>query len=174
MGRELRRVPGDWQHPRDGRGRLLPLLGHAFASRCAEWEDGIALWMKGKRNGYVDGKSQVVEHDEPCTEEAFSDWDGERPDADDYMPDWPEAERTHFQWYENVSEGTPLSPPMPSAEALSEWLASNPGRSVPELTASEWARVIEQGFAMSMVMSPGIGIVDGATFAARATRPTDA
>ena len=26
MGREVRRVPADWQHPKDARGRFIPLF----------------------------------------------------------------------------------------------------------------------------------------------------
>ena len=41
------------------------------------------------------------------------------------MPTWSAEEQTHFQMYENTSEGTPLSPVMESCEALARWLADH-------------------------------------------------
>ena len=38
------------------------------------------------------------------------------------MPDWPEAERTHYQMYETTTPGTPISPVMETPEALARWL----------------------------------------------------
>ena len=38
-------------------------------------------------------------------------------DADD-MPQWTETEATHFQMYENVTEGTPISPVMDTSGAF--------------------------------------------------------
>lgn len=55
---------------------------------------------------------------EPERLASYEEYAGPRPDASDYMPDWPEAERTHYQMYENTSEGTPISPVMATPEDL--------------------------------------------------------
>ena len=48
---------------------------------------------------------------------------GDPPEA--FTPDWPDSERTHWQMYEQTSEGTPISPVMESPEALARWLVDN-------------------------------------------------
>lgn len=81
MAIETRKVPADWQHPTDARGRYI---------------------------GMFRGEDR----------ERFSDCPNAR-----YMPDWPAAERTHWQMYETVSEGTPISRAHPTPEALASELA---------------------------------------------------
>lgn len=41
------------------------------------------------------------------------------------MPEWKPEERTHYQMYEDTTEGTPISPVMESPEALARWLVDN-------------------------------------------------
>lgn len=48
-----------------------------------------------------------------------------KPCRERYMPDWPERRKTHFQMYENVTEGTPVSPVMASKKELAQWLYEN-------------------------------------------------
>ena len=101
MGREVRRVPANWEHPKKD-GRLVPLL---------------------------DGYWKVKEHfdqmeDEHGIEHAI-DYTGHIPTPEMYMPDWDPELRTHYQMYENITEGTPISPPMATPEDLARWLADN-------------------------------------------------
>jgi hypothetical protein len=102
MGREVRRVPPTWQHPKDGR-RYIPL----------SW-DNLGRPSLG---------------------------------ADQCMPTWPEAERTHLQMYETTSAGTPLSPPCASAKDLAKWLADHHADAGAGMTATEkeWLSMIESG-----------------------------
>lgn len=58
--------------------------------------------------------------DSPLT--AFVEWHGEAPDPEYYRPRWTADEATHYQLYETVSEGTPLSPPFASKAELVEYL----------------------------------------------------
>ncbi len=60
---------------------------------------------------------------------SFEACHGERPNPVDYMPDWPEEARTHWQVYETVSEGTPVSPVFASIDDLIEWLIREAGYS---------------------------------------------
>lgn len=51
--------------------------------------------------------------------------EGEEIDEKDFMPDWKPEEMTHYQMYESVSEGTPLSPVMETPEELAQWLVDH-------------------------------------------------
>jgi hypothetical protein len=86
---------------------------------------------------------------------SFADWDGPEPDPTEYMPDWPESERTHYQMYETCSEGSPISPVMESPEALARWLADNGASSFGSMTATyeQWLVVCRGNSAPSMVMA---------------------
>ena len=139
MGREVRRVPANWQHPKEdnwrGESRYKPLY-----------------------EGYANAKKEFLQMlNEKGLQEAL-DYYGQPPDQGDYMPDWPEDQRTHYQMYETCSEGTPISPVMESPEALAHWLADNDASSFGSMTATyeEWLRVCRGGWACSAVISDGV------------------
>ena len=79
-----------------------------------------------------------------------------RPGAQ-LMPVWPEAERTHWQLYETTTAGTPLSPPMPTAEALAGWLACHHVEAAPGFkgTARQWLALIQSGRPIPTVVMDG-------------------
>ena len=122
MGREVRMVPPDWEHPKDESGNLIPLHGGSFGKKFVSWKIGKDRWEKGFVWGY--DEKDWVPKDESCIG-TWEEWEGPEPLESKYMPDWPESERTHFQMYETTSEGTPISPPMESQESLTRWLADN-------------------------------------------------
>ena len=163
MGREVRRVPANWQHPRDAGGHLVPLLDGAFSAELSEWLEGERRWLAGEQQDYA-AYPQIAWKprgaDKECT---YTDWAGETPHAEDYMPEWPESERTHWQMYETTSEGTPLSPVMESPEALAHWLADNGASAFAGTTATydQWLATIRRGFAPSAIDSPDTGMVSG-------------
>lgn len=140
MGREVRRVPKDWQHPKDENGHYRPLY-EGYAGAKLDFE-----------------KTQA----EKGLQAAIEDW-GSVPDQNDYMPDWPESEKTHWQMYESVTEGTPISPVMESPGALAHWLADNQGDAGAGRTASyeQWLSTIRRGFAPSMGVVDGRGLISG-------------
>ena len=39
MGREVRRVPANWKHPKDEKGHFVPLLGGSFKERATQWDE---------------------------------------------------------------------------------------------------------------------------------------
>lgn len=156
MGREVRRVPADWQHPKestfDHRGRWVerykPLFpGEQYQSRVDEWDEKCAKWKAGLRPDHCDS----AEHRAMCYEQ----WAGQRPHRDDYMPNWPAKQRTHLMMYEDTSEGTPISPAFATPEELARWLADNGASSFGSDTASyeAWLRVARGGWAPSMVVT---------------------
>lgn len=129
MGREIRKVPAGWEHPRHDDNNTLswlhlrigqyhPMRDTAFAVAMREWIEEWEAWERGERPDYFDPESY---HDGI----EFWRYHGGPPDPEYYRPEWADEDRTHVQFYETVSEGTPLSPPMPSLEALAEWLTLN-------------------------------------------------
>lgn len=146
MGREARRVPADWEHPRKANGLYQPLYGGSYAERAAKWDEERAKWDAGIRPDYWRGFVGT-----------YAEWAGDRPAESDYMPDWPESERTHLQMYENTSEGTPISPVMETPEALARWLADTGASAFGSMTApyDHWLSVCNGGWA------PSAAIVDG-------------
>jgi hypothetical protein len=165
MGREVRMVPADWQHPRypadhyEARrsGRYIPLYEHGFAQADAEWSEGFAKWSEGLVRQYgVPGKDwrDRQADDGP----RFTEWHGARPSPDDYMPDWPAEQRTHLMMYEDTSEGTPISPAFADPEALARWLADTGASAFGGETApyEAWLRICHGGWAPSMVVENGV------------------
>ena len=146
MGREVRRVPADWQHPKqqvpDYRtGRMVesykPLYpGDRYQPRVDEWDDECAKWKRGKH------PDQQDKEDRP---ECYEQWAGQRPHRDDYMPNWPAEQRTHLMMYEDTSEGTPISPAFATPEELARWLADNGASAFGSDTATydQWLRVAD-------------------------------
>lgn len=120
MGREVRRVPPDWRHPKRG-GEYVPLFGGSYARVARAWDEECERWCGGWRPEY----GGDVARDLPDTPEAYAEWTGQRPIASDYMPDWPAGACSHLQMYETTSEGTPISPVMQDPEALAAWLVAH-------------------------------------------------
>lgn len=136
MGREVRKVPADWKHPVDEKtGRYIPLSDG--------YSEAVDRFMaKAKTEGL---------------QAAITDY-GAAPDADEYMPDWSDDQRTHFMMYEHTSEGTPISPAFATPEELARWLADTRASSFGDMTATyeQWLRVANGGFAPSLVIHDGV------------------
>ena len=43
MGREIRRVPPNWQHPTGDNSNFIPLLDCTYQESMAEWQENSAL-----------------------------------------------------------------------------------------------------------------------------------
>lgn len=153
MGREVRMVPPDWQHPIDYKTRRhVPLYDDSFATALADWERERAEFEAGR---WSDG--------EPLPDSAkgltFAEWNGPKPEASDYMPDWPEATRTHFQMYETTSEGTPISPVFATREEVARWCADNNASAFGDMTMSyeEWLAVAGGKPTVGAMLEPTTG-----------------
>ena len=146
MGREVRRVPADWSHPKyeswEGRNGFKPLY------------DGA---------GYEAMRAEFMERANSKGLQDAIDWYGSAPDVNDYMPAWPEAERTHYMMYEDTTEGTPISPAFETPEQLAQWLTDNGASALGHETASyaAWLRVARGGWAPSAVSVAGGPLVSG-------------
>jgi hypothetical protein len=119
MGREIRLVKPGWEHPKGERNwgiDYMPLYDEDFASAAKEWRDLFAKWEGGERQKHLQ---------ETGDDEEFWEWHGTPPDRAYYRPAWTEAEAIHFQMYETVSEGTPVSPVFATKEELVDYLVAN-------------------------------------------------
>ena len=136
MGREVRRVVEGWEHPKNDYGGYIPLINASFEDDYAEYSENRELW---------DEEHSVV------------------PEAENYMPNWTEAERTHIQMYEDCTEGTPISPVMKTPEELARWLVDNNASAFASFTATydEWLATINRGWAPSAIFSPISGMQSG-------------
>lgn len=162
MGREVRRVPPDWKHPKNKSG-YIALLGSDYEDELQNWELHKSKWDEGLREDFTKDHPAWKPRDEDELKMTFEGWNGKRPERSDYMPSWSESEKTHYQMYETCSEGTPISPVMKTPEELARWLADNNASAFGPMTATyeEWLCTIRRGFAPSMVCSPGKGIQSG-------------
>jgi hypothetical protein len=125
-----------------------------FETAAKRWKEGLVAWER--RN------AAYFEFADPSRFDQLGEyWEfvGGLPLRESYRPKWSEDERTHFQMYENVSEGTPLSPVMESPESLARWLADNNADAGAGQTATyeEWLRVCLGNPA------PTFGTCDGRT-----------
>lgn len=154
MGREVRMVPADWQHPKDDEGRYIPLHGRDYETAKREWDEGLALWLQGLRD---DHKGGTEPHDARRDIYGWVAWSGECPRPERYMPSWPREQRTHLMMYEDTSEGTPISPAFATPEELARWLADNGASAFGSMTATyeQWLAVARGGWAPSAVIQGG-------------------
>ena len=175
----------DESEPLTPRARLVPLLPESFREACEEWDREAVAWPGSdtanrtwsaesveriraeiEKRRALKGTLTAEEEELPDVGtpvwESFEDYAGARPtDPGLYMPDWPAEARTHWQAYETVTEGTPISPVFPTAEALVEWL----------VTEARWTRgqaeaLVRHGHAMSLV-SVGGEVMTGVEYLAR-------
>lgn len=163
MSREVRRVPPDWKHPtiwrEDWRGEMVESFdalfdGAFYEATLAVWDDENAKWEAGEFPDYADEDHRKM---------TYAEWNGERPEAKDYMPRWTPEEATHLMMYETTSEGTPISPAFATPEELARWLADNNASASGSRGASyeAWLRVARGGWAPTAISTPETGMVSG-------------
>lgn len=156
MGREIRRVPPNWQHPRytindapsfTHVGEYKSLYDKDYETAAREWMEAFDLWRAGKHK------------DQPCDyAEYFWDYDSP-PDKDLYRPKF-ETEPTWFQVYETVSEGSPVTPPFATPEELVEYLVAHGDAWDQKRRNAGWDRAaatafVSRGWAPSMMVRSG-------------------
>lgn len=165
MGREIRRVPVAWEHPKrqvpDWQTRQMvdqyqPLYDRDAETAWAEWMAEFEEFKKENLARIVqeypdDGYSL----DSPyCT---FCKWNGTPPDPECYRPKWPEGAELGFAVYETVSEGTPVTPAFATKEELIDYLATkgtywDKGEPWPREAAE---RFVEMEWAPSLMIQRG-------------------
>ena len=135
MGRELRRVPANWQHPRGTFKRgfvnaegYLPMKDQTLEEAQAEWDRNNELWEKKQHPDQIKAARSGRPMSDPLNplRHTWESWTSERPHAGQswWRPAY-EGEPTHYQVYENTTEGTPVSPVLDSEEAIVAWLVEH-------------------------------------------------
>lgn len=115
MGREIRRVPPNWEHPRDKDGNYIPMLDQTYEDAGKEWIASCIEWAMGQN------KYQKIGKGRPASDRRSLLLLGMPPNEEYYRPAF-DAEPTHYQYYENTSEGTPLSPVFATEAELEIWI----------------------------------------------------
>lgn len=155
MGRECRRVPADWEHPIDpvsptyynGKPRYIPKYDESYKEAAEQWLKNCLDFEKRKQAGQL---TQWEQH-----HQYYWEYEGNPPNPENYMPDWPEEQRTHYQMYSTTSEGTPISPVLASPEELAQWCVDNKASIFADHTASyeDWMTIINGGVVETVIAS---------------------
>ncbi|WP_299077743.1 hypothetical protein [uncultured Paraglaciecola sp.] len=167
MGREIRRVIPNWEHPKRENGSYQPLYDRSASESFAEWMEEFNTFKRDELKEVCD------EHDYDINDpySVFCEWHGSPPDHNYHRQYWSESSATWWQVYETVSEGTPVSPPFETQEELVSYLIENgdfwdqsrrrEGRAA-MIDCSPWSRrkaenfVFGSGWAPSGVISSGV------------------
>lgn len=122
MGREIRRVPANWKHPKNDDGSFRPLYDQDYEAACAEWWADAVEWRMGDTGDLDDFDREMR-----AKYNWYWDYNGGPPLADDgdHRPAWTEEDATNLQMYETVSEGTPVSPVFATLVEMENWLAED-------------------------------------------------
>ena len=94
---------------------FMPLKNKTHAEALSEYEKERSEWDAGIYPEWTSEESKKLSYDE---------YDGGPPDPDYYRPAYA-TEPTHYQVYETVSEGTPVTPVFATPEALIDYLAEH-------------------------------------------------
>lgn len=151
MGREIRRVPPNWEHPRDDKGQYIPMYDDDFDSRLTRWLSEYELWKKGQHPDQKEDPERM--------NMKFWEWDGGPPDPESYRPKF-DVEPTWFQVYETVSEGTPVTPPFSTKKELVDYLIQHGDFSDQRYHEGTWSKAnaeafVEREYAPSMLIENG-------------------
>lgn len=162
MGREIRRVPPNWQHPKTEQPNhqheecYQPMRDQDAETAWADWQEEYAAWLAGEHDRVItEYGSASYPKNEPYR--AFCTWHGQPPDPKYYRPTWAEGSATWWQVYETVSEGTPVTPPFETAEELIDYLCTHGDFWDQNRGSGPWSREAAEkfvgvGWAPSMMM----------------------
>lgn len=135
MGREIRRVPPGWEHPRqecqhspwrggcddakahDGQC-YHPMHDEDYDTASKRWLAECLAWDAGTHKDLTD--DSTIKEQYPY----YWDWNGNPPDKKYYRQAW-DSEPTWYQVYETVSEGTPVTPAFATQAELIDYLVSH-------------------------------------------------
>ncbi len=146
MGREVRRVPENWEHPRwtkdnchrrDLIGEFRPCFDETYEHAAEEWLKNLAEF-------------------EP-TEYCKYYWEYDHtPDEETHRPAF-ESDPTWYQLYETVSEDRPVTPPFATEEELIDWLATHGDywERGPVPTRKQASALVKSGYGPSMMVIDG-------------------
>lgn len=144
MGRELRKVPANWEHPKRPDGRYQPMFDKYYGDALKLWLQENEAWENGTHKDLICNPS--LKDDYPF----YAMWGGNPPDVDYYQTKkYSPEELTHIQLYETTSEGTPKSPVFRADQFddLCEYAAENCTTFASfKATKEQWAEMLSGGF----------------------------
>ena len=113
MGREIRRVPPNWESPKseDGQKGPQPMYDKCFEKVSKNWKEEFKQWEEGTHECVKNW---------PDTE--F--WEYNSPPQRKYYRPWKDEEATWYQVWETISEGTPVTPAFKTTDELCDYLAN--------------------------------------------------
>jgi hypothetical protein len=159
MGREIRRVPPNWEHPKETKGQYergqfvvkevyKPLLDGSFEQKAKDWLIDLQKWLDGTHESFIYALNNNPDDDKPPqTIRGYCDHYQDFPRMEYYHPEWDEADCTAYQIYETVSEGTPVSPVFQTEQEIIDWLVSQ-GHSLNSAT-----QFVKHKWAPTMLMA---------------------
>lgn len=143
MGRELRKVPANWEHPKNDNGKYQPMYDKFYLDAFNKWLENHNQWLDGTHPDLKENPERKEEYP------FYSMWDGNPPEVEYYQTKKYSAEElTHIQLYQTTSEGTPLSPVFKADEfeKLCEWAAENATTFANfKATKEEWIKMLGEG-----------------------------
>ena len=144
MGRELRKVPANWEHPKNENGVYMPMYEEFYNDALNEWLEDHKQWEDGTHPDII--RNPKLKDDYPI----YAMWGGNPPDVDYYhTKKYSPEELTHIQLYESTSEGTPLSPLFKADEfeKLCEWAAEHATTFASyKATKEQWMQMLTDNF----------------------------
>lgn len=130
MSRRIRRVPKDWQHPTDENGRYLPIEDQTYPGAIVDHLRRLLWYLL--RPQYI------------------GDWLEGFPDKAYCRPHFRKGAAVCYQVYEEVSEGTPISPIFESLTELKTWLLKR------GYSRHATVMFIDRGWAPSALIMDGV------------------
>jgi len=163
MAREVRMVPQNWEHPKDENDNFIPLdkaekyknainnwmkefhTSNDLEEQRVHWDNneahyGSTEWHAKEKEDYGISFDEFIEKKRPRNK--IEEWSANS--SRNYMPEFAADEAKYYQMYENTSEGTPISPPMETKEALAHWLVQHRETAFSNITTNyeEWMDLI--------------------------------
>lgn len=153
MWREIRRVPKNWEHPKEEDNQYKPMFQCSYKDEYRDRKSELKEWYKEyklfKKWKLVSSSGEIVSE----KYSSYTEYAGNPPsppNPDDYMP-----AGTWYQLYETVSEWTPITPPFAKMDELIDRLANNSDFWWKQRTREGATYIVEQWYAMSGIMSWG-------------------
>jgi hypothetical protein len=146
-----RRVAPNWEHPRDAKGRFIPLMdGTQLVAHQQHWDECRKRWEESNEvytliGVRTDGRDLHgwTKRDGHALDMSMEHYYGDRPVATDYTPAWTIQEATAWQVYEEVTPGTPISEVYPDLDTMARKIAHLYGHSFGAMKAKILASVNE-------------------------------
>ncbi len=155
MGREIRMVPPNYEHPRKDNGDYES-LSYGFEKDLREFEERIASHGLRDTLGYYGGGLSPEDY-------MLVEYKAESEGGDGCYYGIPEEECTWRQVFENVSEGSPDTPPFETKEELIEYLCTEGSLHhneypdiCPILTRPQAEAFVKYEHAVSFVVTNGV------------------